>query len=58
VNKLTDFAFGIEWVKNKVFEKAKAQVMKMSGGLYPAPLRVSNENNVQYVQQEYKNRIK
>lgn len=40
VNKITAFAFDIDWVKNKVFSKAKQQVMKMTGGLYPAPLRV------------------
>ncbi|XP_058061601.1 trifunctional enzyme subunit alpha, mitochondrial [Anopheles bellator] len=40
VNKLTEFAFGIEWVKNKVFAKAREQVMKLSGGLYPAPLKI------------------
>lgn len=40
VNKLTEFAFSIEFVKNKVFEKARAQVMKMTGGLYPAPLKI------------------
>lgn len=40
VNKLTDFAFGFDFVKDKVFAKAKEQVMKASGGLYPAPLKV------------------
>lgn len=41
VNKLTDAAFGYEFVRNFVFKKAKDQVMKLSGGLYPAPLKVS-----------------
>ena len=41
VNKLTEYVMGMEWVKNKIFEKAGQQVMKQTGGLYPAPLRVS-----------------
>lgn len=41
VEKLTEFAFGFDFVKDKVFAKAKEQVMKASGGLYPAPLKVS-----------------
>lgn len=40
VNKLTDFAFGFDFVRDKVFEKARQQVMKMTGGLYPAPLKI------------------
>lgn len=40
VNKLTNFAFSLEFVKNIVFNKAKEQVLKLSGGLYPAPLKV------------------
>lgn len=40
VDKLTEFAFGFDFVKDKVFQKAKEQVMKASGGLYPAPLKV------------------
>lgn len=42
VNKITDFALGFDFVKDKVFGKAKQQVMKLSGGLYPAPLKVRN----------------
>lgn len=41
VNKVMAYAFENNWVKDKVFGKAREQVMKMSGGLYPAPLRVS-----------------
>lgn len=41
VEKLTEFAFGFDVVKNKVFEKAREEVIKISGGLYPAPLKVS-----------------
>lgn len=40
VNKLTTFIMDIEWVKEKIFGKAREQVMKMSGGLYPAPLKI------------------
>lgn len=40
VNKVTELAFGFDFVKNFVFNKAKEQVMKASGGLYPAPLKV------------------
>lgn len=40
VNKVTNYAFGLDWVKNIVFNKAKEQVLKLSGGLYPAPLKV------------------
>lgn len=39
-DKLFQFALSYNWVKDQIFGKAKAQVMKMSGGLYPAPLRV------------------
>lgn len=41
VNKITEFALGFDFVKDKIFGKAKQQVMKLSGGLYPAPLKVS-----------------
>jgi len=40
VNKLTDYALSIDFVKGKIFEKARAQVMKQTGGLYPAPLKI------------------
>lgn len=40
VNKITTFVMGIEWVKDKIFDKARQQVMKLSGGLYPAPLKI------------------
>lgn len=42
MNKITDFALGFDFVKDKVFGKAKQQVMRLSGGLYPAPLKVNN----------------
>ncbi|XP_055682060.1 trifunctional enzyme subunit alpha, mitochondrial [Lutzomyia longipalpis] len=40
VNKIMAFALDIGWVKDKVFGKAKEQVMKQTGGLYPAPLKI------------------
>ncbi|XP_059619094.1 trifunctional enzyme subunit alpha, mitochondrial [Phlebotomus argentipes] len=40
VNKAMAFALDIGWVKDKVFGKAKEQVMKQTGGLYPAPLKI------------------
>lgn len=40
VNALTEYAFSVNWVKDKVFGKAREQVMKMTGGLYPAPLKI------------------
>lgn len=39
-DKVLAYALQYNWVKDQIFGKAKAQVMKMSGGLYPAPLRV------------------
>lgn len=40
IAKATEFAMGLDFVKDFVFKKARQQVMKMSGGLYPAPLRI------------------
>lgn len=40
MNKVMDAAMKIDFVKNKVFEKAKGQVMKLTKGLYPAPLKI------------------
>lgn len=39
-DKILSYALQYNWVKDQIFGKAKAQVMKMSQGLYPAPLRV------------------
>lgn len=39
-DRVTDFAFSTNFVKNKVFETAKGKVMKQTKGLYPAPLRI------------------
>jgi len=38
---LLDFGLTINWVRNQIFGRAEKQVLKLSGGLYPAPLRVS-----------------
>lgn len=38
--RLMTRALGYEWVRNMVFDKAKGQVMKMTQGLYPAPLKI------------------
>lgn len=40
IHWLTDHAVGYRFIRNQIFEKAKAQVMKMSLGLYPAPLKI------------------
>ncbi|XP_014256661.1 trifunctional enzyme subunit alpha, mitochondrial [Cimex lectularius] len=40
MDKALTFALSYEWVKNQIFNRAKAQVMKMTGGLYPAPLKI------------------
>ena len=40
VNKVMKFGLKYEFFRNFIFNKARQQVMKMSGGLYPAPLKV------------------
>lgn len=40
MEKVLNFALQYNWVKDQIFSKARAQVMKMSGGLYPAPLKI------------------
>lgn len=40
LNKVTQYALGLDFVKNIIFNKAREQVMKLSGGLYPAPLKI------------------
>lgn len=37
---IISMAMKLEFVKNKIFNTARQQVMKMSGGLYPAPLKI------------------
>lgn len=39
-DKLLSTALGLGLVKNQIFSKAKAQVIKSTNGLYPAPLKV------------------
>lgn len=41
-DKLLNYALQVNWIRDQIFGKAKQQVMKMSRGLYPAPLRVSS----------------
>lgn len=40
VAQATEYVMGVNFVKDQIFKKAREQVMKMSGGLYPAPLRI------------------
>ncbi|XP_034947549.1 trifunctional enzyme subunit alpha, mitochondrial [Chelonus insularis] len=40
MEKLTRWVFSLQFVKDQVFKKSKAQVMKMTNGLYPAPLKI------------------
>lgn len=44
-DKILNAALQYNFVKDKIFGTAKASVMKMSGGLYPAPLKVNNYYN-------------
>lgn len=37
---LLDFGLTFNWVRNQIFGRAKQQVLKLTGGLYPAPLRI------------------
>lgn len=40
MDQLMAFALRFGFVKDKIFEKARGQVMKQSKGLYPAPLKI------------------
>lgn len=40
MDKIMNFALSYEFVKNQVFTRAKNEVIKKTGGLYPAPLKV------------------
>ncbi|XP_011496492.1 PREDICTED: trifunctional enzyme subunit alpha, mitochondrial [Ceratosolen solmsi marchali] len=40
IEKLTNYIMSLEFVKNQIFQRAKAQVIKQTGGLYPAPLKI------------------
>ena len=39
-DKITNWAFGLDQVKDYVFNQAKQKVMKQTNGLYPAPLKI------------------
>ncbi|XP_049815652.1 trifunctional enzyme subunit alpha, mitochondrial [Schistocerca nitens] len=39
-DKLLAFGLKYNWVRDQIFGRAKNQVMKMTGGLYPAPLKI------------------
>lgn len=41
-DKLLNYALSFEFVKNQIFNKARSEVMKKTGGLYPAPLKILN----------------
>lgn len=40
VDKVTNWAIGIDYVRDYIFKKSVDSVMKMTGGLYPAPLKI------------------
>jgi enoyl-CoA hydratase/long-chain 3-hydroxyacyl-CoA dehydrogenase len=40
VDKITQQVMSFDFIKDQIFKKAKAQVMKATGGLYPAPLKI------------------
>ncbi|XP_063978459.1 trifunctional enzyme subunit alpha, mitochondrial [Diachasmimorpha longicaudata] len=40
VQKITNWALTLDIVKDQIFKKSKQQVMKMTNGLYPAPLKI------------------
>lgn len=40
VEKITNKILSVNFVKDQIFKKAKATVMKQTNGLYPAPLRI------------------
>ncbi|CAG2183446.1 unnamed protein product, partial [Oppiella nova] len=38
--RLLRSAIGVSFIRDKIFDKARAQVMKLTNGLYPAPLKI------------------
>jgi len=42
MDKVMGAALKFDFVKDKIFEKARGQVMKQTNGLYPAPLKILN----------------
>lgn len=41
IDSAIDLALKQEWLREKFFDSAKSKVLKLTGGLYPAPLKVS-----------------
>ncbi|BES88970.1 3-hydroxyacyl-CoA dehydrogenase, C-terminal domain [Nesidiocoris tenuis] len=39
-DKILNIALKYDWVKDQIFGRAKKQVLKMTNGLYPAPLKI------------------
>ncbi|KAJ8916200.1 hypothetical protein NQ315_016339 [Exocentrus adspersus] len=39
-DRILKFALQYNWVKDQILGRARKQVMKLSGGLYPAPLKI------------------
>ena len=52
-DRLLNSALNIGLVKDQLFSKAQAQVMKQTNGLYPAPLRILKGENIQIITIEY-----
>lgn len=50
-DKVLNYALQVNWVRDQIFGRAKKQVLKLSGGLYPAPLRVSVYVEVHFLKQ-------
>lgn len=40
IDSAIDLALKQEWLREKFFDSTKDKVLKMTGGLYPAPLKV------------------
>lgn len=40
IDKLMNYALSFDFVKDQVFNRTKKEVMKKTGGLYPAPLKI------------------
>ncbi|XP_076764127.1 monolysocardiolipin acyltransferase Mtpalpha [Xylocopa sonorina] len=39
-DQVINYALSFEFVKNQIFNRARSEVMKKTGGLYPAPLKI------------------
>ncbi|XP_042909444.1 trifunctional enzyme subunit alpha, mitochondrial [Parasteatoda tepidariorum] len=40
MERLMKYALSMQYIRDKIFSKAKQQVMKLTNGLYPAPLKI------------------